>query len=137
MASLPLGGNEEGHGFIRGEMNLKPAGLICIWVSKWLEPPRPWRSIPRARVPISCLIVRVMFGSGVQPKCLIIVLSAIHIIEDEWVEEYLNRANVRVLRGGSWFSLGQDFARCACRDQNDPGYRISRGGCRVVVSPIF
>jgi formylglycine-generating enzyme required for sulfatase activity len=42
----------------------------------------------------------------------------------------------RVVRGGSWYDL-RAFARCACRDDIDPGLRLSGLGLRLVcVSPI-
>ncbi|MCP4362188.1 MAG: formylglycine-generating enzyme family protein, partial [Chloroflexi bacterium] len=56
-------------------------------------------------------------------------------IEDEWMPEYLNRTNVRVLRGGSWGN-NQFSARCACRHRAIGLNRNYNGGCRVWCSPI-
>ncbi|GAB4452570.1 MAG: hypothetical protein Kow0031_34990 [Anaerolineae bacterium] len=60
-------------------------------------------------------------------------------IEDEWCEDYLDRTNVsvRVLRGGSWYVLIEDLARCAYRGGGTESVRDIYAGFRVVVSPIF
>jgi formylglycine-generating enzyme required for sulfatase activity len=56
--------------------------------------------------------------------------------EDEWTESYLNRTNVRVLRGGSWDD-SVNLTRCARRDWVSPSGWISSFGFRiVVVSPL-
>jgi formylglycine-generating enzyme required for sulfatase activity len=56
--------------------------------------------------------------------------------EDEWTESYLNRTNVRVLRGGSWLNH-ESSSRCARRNGSYPfdGY-VSIGFRIVVVSPL-
>jgi formylglycine-generating enzyme required for sulfatase activity len=42
----------------------------------------------------------------------------------------------RVLRGGSWISLGR-LARSAFRSLNEPGIRIDRHGFRLALCPGF
>jgi formylglycine-generating enzyme required for sulfatase activity len=42
---------------------------------------------------------------------------------------------LRVLRGGSWFSL-RSYARCSLRYRLDPSNRYASLGFRVAVSPI-
>jgi formylglycine-generating enzyme required for sulfatase activity len=57
-------------------------------------------------------------------------------VQDEWARDYVNRTNVRVLRGGSWLS-SEDHTRCARRDRHNPNNRNHNLGFRiVVVSPI-
>ena len=57
------------------------------------------------------------------------------VSEDEWSEKYLNRTNVRVLRGGSWFVYA-DYARCARRSWSGPIDGDYFRGVRLRVSPI-
>ncbi len=57
-------------------------------------------------------------------------------IEDEWTEEYLNRTNVRILRGGSWY-FEMDFLRCAYRNFDDPFDDNLYFGFRYFCVPIF
>ncbi len=57
-------------------------------------------------------------------------------VQDEWIDAYLSRTDVRrVLRGGSWGTYPQN-ARCACRSRNHGDYWDTRG-FRVLVSPSF
>ncbi|NJN98148.1 MAG: SUMF1/EgtB/PvdO family nonheme iron enzyme, partial [Anaerolineales bacterium] len=58
-----------------------------------------------------------------------------HTAEDEWAIDYLNRTNIRALRGGSW-DLSEDDARCVCRYRNNPHLRNYSIGCRLAASPI-
>lgn len=58
------------------------------------------------------------------------------VTEDEWAVDYLEGADKRVLRGGSWGDSGGG-ARCAYRLRDLPHDRGSYFGCRVVVSPIL
>jgi formylglycine-generating enzyme required for sulfatase activity len=55
--------------------------------------------------------------------------------EDEWQLDYLNGINVRVLRGGSWYSNPHDV-RCVGRSRDNPDNGDDSGGCRVAVFPI-
>ena len=55
--------------------------------------------------------------------------------EDEWSPKYLKGADVRVLRGDSWFA-NQDYARCAFRDGFGPHVRTSHYGFRLVSPSI-
>ncbi len=55
------------------------------------------------------------------------------VTEDEWAADYLDRTDIRVLRGGSWYHI-RLFARCAGR-YGDNYIRRSYFGFRVLVSP--
>jgi formylglycine-generating enzyme required for sulfatase activity len=57
------------------------------------------------------------------------------VSENEWSSDYLQAAVLRVLRGGSWFSL-RDYARCACRHWYVPHFRSGYFCGFRVVSPI-
>jgi len=54
------------------------------------------------------------------------------IEEDEWSEEYLNRTDVRVLRGGSWDDNNTDDFRAAFRDGGYPNNWDDYGGFWLV-----
>jgi iron(II)-dependent oxidoreductase len=57
-------------------------------------------------------------------------------VSNEWEEKYLNRTNVRVLRGGSWSDL-EGHTRCARRYRFSPlGWNDDVGFRIVVVSPF-
>ncbi|MCP4285141.1 MAG: formylglycine-generating enzyme family protein, partial [Gammaproteobacteria bacterium] len=53
----------------------------------------------------------------------------------QWSEEYLDRTNVRVLRGGAFFGTAE-FVRSAFRLQGDPHFWNPDFGFRVVLAPI-
>jgi formylglycine-generating enzyme required for sulfatase activity/class 3 adenylate cyclase len=54
--------------------------------------------------------------------------------QDEWQADYLERQNLRVLRGGSW-NCKAEVTRCVHRFKFQPYGWTDRGGCRVV-SPV-
>ena len=54
--------------------------------------------------------------------------------EDEWSDDYVNRTNVRALRGGSW-NGNANLARCANRSSNFRIIRDVNVGVRVCCSP--
>jgi formylglycine-generating enzyme required for sulfatase activity len=54
--------------------------------------------------------------------------------ETEWMVDYLEGTDVRVLRGGPWNFIE---ARCAIRYLSYPFIRGIGGGCRLMVSPIL
>jgi len=56
------------------------------------------------------------------------------VYQDEWHADYLERQNLRVLRGGSW-NCKAEVTRCVHRFKFQPYGWTDRGGCRVV-SPV-
>lgn len=56
-------------------------------------------------------------------------------VQDEWADDYVNKNDLRVLRGGAFLNSGS-YARCAARSWNPPYDRLSHIGFRVLVSPI-
>jgi formylglycine-generating enzyme required for sulfatase activity len=57
-------------------------------------------------------------------------------VSNEWEEKYLNRTNVRALRGGSWFYF-ECYTRCARRYGDDPNDWLNGIGFRIVVVSPF
>jgi formylglycine-generating enzyme required for sulfatase activity len=58
------------------------------------------------------------------------------ITEDEGAVDYVDRTNVRALRGGSWYYYVVN-ARCAYRLRNNPDDGFHHIGCRLAASPIL
>ena len=52
--------------------------------------------------------------------------------DDGSVWKILGDKKVKVLRGGSWNNLYQNYCRSACRRRLDPDNQVNCGGCRVV-----
>jgi formylglycine-generating enzyme required for sulfatase activity len=52
--------------------------------------------------------------------------------QDEWHDDYLQGQNLRVLRGGSWYSKWE-ITNCTHRFRFQPFGWNDRGGCRIVL----